>query len=70
MSEYGQSQNWIFGLNLLYLSFYQEEKEEFVVCDFGCLLSSAGGYVGLFFGISLFDIILSLDWILSKINKT
>ena len=67
--EYGQSQDWIIGLNLIYFSFYQEAKEEFKVCDFSCLLSSTGGYVGLFFGISLFDLIFSLEWILSKISK-
>ena len=68
-SEYGQRQDWVFGLNLLYLSLYHVEKEEFKVCDFSCLLSSAGGYIGLFFGISIFDIIFSLEWILSKIHK-
>ena len=64
--EYGPK-DWVFGLKLLYLTLHHEEKEEYKVCDFSCLLSSSGGYVGLFFGISLFDLIFSLEWILSKI---
>ena len=65
--EYGPK-DWVFGLNLLYLSLHHEEKEEYIVCDFSCLLSSAGGYVGLFFGISIFDLLFSLEWILYTIS--
>ena len=65
--EYGMRQDWVIGLSLIYLRLYQEEMEEFKVCDFSCLLSSAGGYLGLFFGISIFDLIFSLEWIYSKI---
>ena len=57
----------IFGLKLLYLTLHHEEREEYKVCDFSCLLSSSGGYVGLFFGVSIFDLIFSLEWLLSKI---
>ena len=64
--QYGWSKDWVFGLNLIYTSLHQEEREEFRICDFSCLLSSAGGYVGLFFGISIFDLIFSLEWILDK----
>ena len=56
----------MFGLNLIFTTLHQEEREEFRICDFSCLLSSAGGYVGLFFGISIFDLIFSLEWILDK----
>ena len=35
-------------------------REEYLVCEFACLLSSVGGYVGLFFGISFFDFIFTL----------
>ena len=65
--EYGQSQDWVFGVELLYLSLYHLEKEEYKVCDFSCLLSSFGGYLGLFFGISIFDLMFGLDWILIRI---
>ena len=64
--QYGWSKDWVFGLNLIYTSLHQEEREEYRICDFSCLLSSAGGYVGLFFGISIFDLIFSLEWILDK----
>ena len=64
--EYGPK-DWVFGLNLRYLSLHHEEKEEYLVCDFSCLLSSAGGYLGLFFGISIFDLLFSLEWILCTI---
>ena len=57
----------MFGLNLIYTSLQQEDREEFRICDFSCLLSSAGGYVGLFFGISIFDLVLSFEWILKAI---
>ena len=60
-------QDWVIGLSLIYLRLHQEEMEEFKVCDFSCLLSSAGGYLGLFFGISIFDLIFSLEWIYSNI---
>ena len=67
--EYGYGpKDWVFGLNLLYLTLHHEEKEEYKVCDFSCLLSSSGGYVGLFFGVSIFELIFSLEWILSKIS--
>ena len=66
--EYGPK-DWVFGLNLLYLSLHHEEKEEYIVCDFSCLLSSAGGYVGLFFGISIFELLFSLEFILSIFCK-
>ena len=66
--EYGSSQDWIYGLKLLYLDLNHIETEEYKVCDFSCLLSSAGGYLGLFFGISIFDVICSFEKILSKIH--
>ena len=65
--QYGQTQEWVFGLNLIYTSLHQEQREEFRICDFSCLLSSAGGYIGLFFGISIFDLIFSLEWIFGNI---
>ena len=40
-------------------------REEYLVCDFPCLLSSIGGYVGLFFGMSIFDLILTSEWMMS-----
>ena len=40
-------------------------REEYLVCDFSCLLSSIGGYVGLFFGMSIFDLILTSEWMMS-----
>ena len=45
-------------------------REEYLVCEFACLLSSVGGYVGLFFGISIFDFIFSLEWIVSYTFET
>ena len=68
-SEYGPSQDWFFGLKLLYLSLLHEEREEYKVCDFSCILSSTGGYVGLFFGISIFELLFSLEFILSIFCK-
>ena len=65
--QYGQTQEWVFGLNLIYTSLHQEQREEFRICDFSCLLSSAGGYIGLFFGISIFDLIFCLEWIINRI---
>ena len=65
--QYGQTQEWVYGLNLIYTSLHQEQREEFRICDFSCLLSSAGGYIGLFFGISILDLIFSLEWIICRI---
>ena len=45
-------------------------REEYLVCEFPCLLSSIGGYVGLLFGISIFDIILFFEWIVTASCKT
>ena len=39
-------------------------REEYLVCDFPCILSTCGGYVGLFFGVSIFDIIFLLEWLI------
>ena len=40
-------------------------REEYLLCDFPCLLSSIGGYVGLFFRMSIFDLILTSEWMMS-----
>ena len=44
-------------------------REEYLVCDFSCLLSSIGGYVGLFFGMSIFDLILTSEWMMSYFSN-
>ena len=89
--EYGKTRDWIYGIKLIYRNMLDEEKfvscwlyfsfrnfhfrNEYLVCEAACLLSSVGGYIGLFFGISIFDLILSTEWILkhflslSKVKK-
>ena len=42
-------------------------REEYLVCNESCLLSSAGGYIGIFFGISLFDFLFFFEWLVSFI---
>ena len=42
-------------------------REEYLVCEESCLLSSAGGYIGIFFGISLFDFLFFFEWSVSFI---
>ena len=44
-------------------------RAEYLVCEFPCLLSSVGGYVGIFFGASLFDLILLLEFIVKYLNS-
>ena len=95
--DYGPSQEWIYGIEIIYKRLLQEERfdkikkrqrrkssffpllkiiiffltrEEYLVCEFACLLSSVGGYVGLFFGISIFEFIFSLESIVSYTFKT
>ena len=45
-------------------SIWMNFREEYHVCDFPCVLSSAGGYLGLFFGVSVFDLIFTSEWIM------
>lgn len=65
--EYGVSQEWIYAVRILYKNLLQEKKEEYLVCEFACLLSSVGGYIGLFFGVSIFDLIFTVEWIITYI---
>ena len=44
-------------------------REEYLVCEFPCLLSSVGGYVGLFFGASFFDLIFLFEFIVKYLNS-
>ena len=44
-------------------------REEYLVCEFACLLSSVGGYVGLFFGASFFDLIFLFEFIVKYLNS-
>ena len=36
-------------------------RREYLVCDFAYLISSVGGYIGLFFGLSIIDFIFKLE---------
>ena len=51
----------------LFKCFSSHSREEYLVCEFACLLSSVGGYIGLFFGISIFDLIFTIEWIITYI---
>ena len=84
--EYGVSQDWVYGVKLIYKNLFQEIRlnhltlslmwsfaffrEEYLVCDFPCILSTCGGYVGLFFGVSIFDIIFLLEWLIFYHRKS
>ena len=39
-------------------------REEYLICDFACVLSNIGGYLGLFFGVSLLDLIFTFELII------
>ena len=43
-------------------------REEYLVCDFPCLLSSVGGYVGLFFGVSIFELIFIIEQLMDYVK--
>jgi len=68
-AEYGDKDEWVYAITFIYKTLLQEEREEYLVCDFPCLLSSAGGYVGLFFGVSIFDLIFTFEWIIIYLNS-
>ena len=39
---------------------------EYLICEFSCVLSSVGGYVGLFFGVSVLDFVFLGEWVVGK----
>ena len=41
-------------------------REEYLICEFSCVLSSVGGYVGLFFGVSVLDFVFLGEWFVGK----
>ena len=43
-------------------------RNEYLICELSCLISSFGGYVGLFFGISFFDLLYFMEWIIKIIH--
>ena len=55
-----------FSLLFNYEGFNVQENEEFMIIDGGALLSSIGGFLGLFLGFSTLSI---ADWIQMKLNK-
>ena len=36
-----------------------------MVCQLDCLVSQLGGTIGIFFGISIMEIICALEWVIS-----
>ena len=74
-------QDWIFAIKLIYKNMLQEyrllifqnskksciiSREEYLICEFSCVLSSVGGYVGLFFGVSVLDFVFLGEWVVGK----
>ena len=39
-------------------------SEEYLICEFSCLLAQVGGTLGIFFGVSLIEVIHMLEWII------
>ena len=44
-------------------------RDEYLICEFSCVLSSVGGYVGLFFGVSVLDFVFLGEWVVGKFTK-
>ena len=63
---YANKNNDIFYLNLIYDEFLIETKQEYFIMDEAGLISTVGGFLGLFLGSSCVSII---DWIGSHVKK-
>ena len=44
-------------------------REEYLVCELACLISSVGGYLGLFFGVSILDTLFLGEWISRQLQR-
>ena len=44
-------------------------REEYLVCELACLISSVGGYLGLFFGVSILDALFLGEWIIRQLQR-
>ena len=42
-------------------------REEYEVCPIDCLVSQLGGTVGIFFGVSIIEVIFLMEWLLSAL---
>ena len=56
---------------ILYLCFFSFciFREEYLICELACVISSTGGYIGIFFGVSILDIFFLSEWILDYLQK-
>ena len=44
-------------------------REEYLVCELACLISSVGGYLGLFFGVSILDTLFLGEWVIRQLQR-
>ena len=80
-SDIRGQQEWIYAIKLIYKNMLQEYRflklilerykifflrEEYLICEFSCILSSVGGYIGLFFGVSVLDFVFLGEWVVGK----
>ena len=65
-SKYGVKDKDVFYLNLNYNEFLIETKQEYFIMDLAGLMSTVGGFLGLFLGSSCVSII---DWIGNHFKK-
>ena len=42
-------------------------REEYEVCPIDCLVSQLGGTVGIFFGVSIMEVIFLMEWLLAAL---
>ena len=68
-------QEYVPGIQVIYSngSFLRDEitfisREEYLICEFSCVLSNVGGYVGLFFGVSFLDFVFLGEWLVEKLT--
>ena len=44
-------------------------REEYLVCELACLISSVGGYLGLFLGVSILDALFLGEWVIRQLQR-